>query len=549
MIKEINTFNKAINSFLNNSIKLKKKAILKKVFFIRNEQVENFTQKINYYSALSNLKFNFFFSGYDNNLNIPKKKYDLIIIWLDYSSYNINNEFLNWIKNKIDALTPLCNYVLVKPILLPNISLKKTRYYNNLYRKKIKNEKVIFLDIADELLKSNKNFWDLERSEFFGTKTSLDGQNLLSKLLGLKVLPSLFNQKIKSIIFDLDDTLYKGAVGEDGVKKIYLDKNQKKAEKLYSSLYKNGTLLSISSKNNSKDVKEVFKKKLLKKKLFYPIKANWEPKSKNIKDIQKILKISFQNILFIDNNISEIIEVKKKIPEINVFWSHNSESLINCLKYHPNLSDYFNADFKDINIKRLSDLKASLKRKKFILSSKNDNYLEELKIKIDFRLNSKKEFNRIFSLANKVNQFIFTYKRFSKIQVREYYKNSNKFVFTISLKDKFSDSGNVGVIFFSKINNILYLDELCVSCRALGRNLENYFIFYPLQILSKKIKFNKVLINFKRGSKNKPAETYFSSLYKKSLKQKSTKKRIEIPSSKIDKILPKKRDFTISFKN
>ena len=73
MIKEINTFNKAINSFLNNSIKLKKKAILKKVFFIRNEQVENFTQKINYYSALSNLKFNFFFSGYDNNLNIPKK--------------------------------------------------------------------------------------------------------------------------------------------------------------------------------------------------------------------------------------------------------------------------------------------------------------------------------------------------------------------------------------------------------------------------------------------------------------------------------------------
>ena len=152
--------------------------------------------------------------------------------------------------------------------------------------------------------------------------------------------------------------------------------------------------------------------------------------------------------MFIDNNISEIIEVKKKIPEINVFWSHNSESLINCLKYHPNLSDYFNADFKDINIKRLSDLKASLKRKKFILSSKNDNYLEALKIKIDFRLNSKKEFNRIFSLANKVNQFIFTYKRFSKIQVREYYKNSNKFVFTISLKDKFSDSGNVGVIFF-----------------------------------------------------------------------------------------------------
>jgi FkbH-like protein len=549
MINEINLFDKALNSFLNKSIKLKKKKRLKKVYFLRNEQVENFVRKINYYTELSSLKFNFFFSGYDNNLNIPKKKYDLVIIWLDYSNYKINNEFFHWIKAKVDALTSFCDYILVKPIIIPNTSLKKITNLNNLYRKKIKNEKVIFLDIADEIFKKKKDFWDLERSEFFGTKTSLYGQDLYAKLLGLQVLPSLFNQKIKSIIFDLDDTLYNGTVGEDGVKKIYLDKNQKNAEKLYSLLSKNGTLLSISSKNNYEDVVDVFKKKILKKKLFYPIKANWMSKSKNIKDIQKILKISFQNILFIDNNISEVIEVKKNIPEINVFWSKNSESLINCLKYYPNLRDYFNSEFKSINIKRLNDLKAFSKREKFLLSAKNDNYLEELKTKIDFRLNNKKEFNRIFSLVNKVNQFIFNYKRFNKTQVKEYYKNSNKFVFTISLKDKFSDSGNIGVIFFSKINNIMYLDELCISCRALGRNLENYFIFYPLQILSKKIKFDKVFINFKRGAKNKPAETYFGILHKKFFNKKLIKTRIEIPISQINQDLIKNSNISVSFKN
>ena len=112
MIKEINTFSKAINSFLDTSVTLKKKR-LKKVFFLRNEQVENFAHKINNYSALSNLRFKFSFSGYDNNLNISKKKYDLIIIWLDYSDYKINDEFFNWIKKKVEKLTDFCDYVLI----------------------------------------------------------------------------------------------------------------------------------------------------------------------------------------------------------------------------------------------------------------------------------------------------------------------------------------------------------------------------------------------------------------------------------------------------
>ena len=69
-------------------------------------------------------------------------------------------------------------------------------------------------------------------------------------------------------------------------------------------------------------------------------------------------------------------------------------------------------------------------------------------MKLEYRLNNKKEFDRIFSLTNKVNQFIFTYKRFTKTEIKEYFKNPNKFIFTISLKDKFSDSGNIGVVFF-----------------------------------------------------------------------------------------------------
>ena len=176
--------------------------------------------------------------------------------------------------------------------------------------KSLKNEKVVYLDIIDELLEKSKDFWDLERSEFFGTKTSLYGQNLQAKLFGLKILPSLFNQKIKSIIFDLDDTFYTGTIGEDGIKSIYQDKNQKKAEKIYSSLKKKEPYYQFAARIIRMMLLKFLRKKLIKK-LFFPIIANWKTKSSNIKEIQKKLKVSFHNILFVDNNISEVIEVKK----------------------------------------------------------------------------------------------------------------------------------------------------------------------------------------------------------------------------------------------
>lgn len=104
------------------------------------------------------------------------------------------------------------------------------------------------------------------------------------------------------------------------------------------------------------------------------------------------------------------------------------------------------------------------------------------------------------------------------------------------------------MIFFSKINNTISIDELCISCRALGRNLENYFIFYPLQILSKKYKFTEVLINFKSGKKNKPAENYYKTLYKKFSKQKSYDTKIQILFSKINKFLIKNKNISTTFK-
>ena len=163
-------------------------------------------------------------------------------------------------------------------------------------------------------------------------------------------------------------------------------------------------------------------------------------------------------------------------------------------------------------------------RDKILKKTDKESHIKLLKMHVEFRKDNTKEQDRIFSLTNKVNQFIFNYKRFDKYEIKNYFKDSKKFIFTISLNDKFSDSGNVGVLYFSIQSEQLILDEICISCRALGRNLEDVFIFEPIKYLSKFFKFKYLNINFKNGEKNEPAKQYFLSLYNKISNNKIKKK-------------------------
>lgn len=183
MIQEIKNYNKCINTFLKNSTN-SKQVKLKKIFFLRNEQVENFADKINNYSIISKLKFKFSFSEYDNNLTIIKKKYDLSIIWLDYTFYKMDNQFFKWINSKANELSKFSNYVLIKPIIIPDLKYSKIVKLNNLYKKTFTNEKIIFLDIIDELLEDHKTYWDLERSDFFEPKPLFMDKNYRQNYLG-----------------------------------------------------------------------------------------------------------------------------------------------------------------------------------------------------------------------------------------------------------------------------------------------------------------------------------------------------------------------------
>ena len=144
---------------------------------------------------------------------------------------------------------------------------------------------------------------------------------------------------------------------------------------------------------------------------------------------------------------------------------------------------------------------------------------------------------RVFSLSNKVNQFIFDYKRFDKEKIKKYLIYKKKFIITYSLKDFISDSGNIGVTFASIYKDDLYIDDVCISCRALGREIEDTLVFEPIKKICRKNNLKNVVIKFKVGEKNEPAINYIKSIFKIYNKKFHTNtKRLDIKVDELNKI-------------
>ena len=138
-----------------------------------------------------------------------------------------------------------------------------------------------------------------------------------------------------------------------------------------------------------------------------------------------------------------------------------------------------------------------------------DQYLKELKIILKIKINSSDNLDRISQLTQKVNQFNSTSLRMSKQDVKNFIKNKNNFVFQVEAKDIYGDYGIIGLAFVefkkdkeAKISNFLF------SCRAIGREIEDYFLYNVINFINQKKK-NKIFLYFQFNEKNKVAKEYF----------------------------------------
>ena len=329
------------------------------------------------------------------------------------------------------------------------------------------------------------------KTNFFHTSVYISTDSVIS----LNVLPIVarrtvdvietINGKIKKcLILDLDNTLWGGIIGDDGIENIQIGnigigKAFTEFQYWIKKMKNRGIILAICSKNTESIAKEPFEKHpdmILKLDDIAVFMANWETKVDNIKEIQRILNIGFDSMVFLDDNPFERNMVRDHISEIIVpELPEDPAEYLECL-YTLNLFETHTYSNEDSERTKLYQIEAqrTVVKKSFLNES---DYLKSLEMVSKVSEFNKFNIPRVTQLAQRSNQFNLRTVRYSETDVENLAKSDNYFTFTFTLDDKFGENGLIAVVILKKQSNFeLFVENWFMSCRVLKRGMESFIL-------------------------------------------------------------------------
>ncbi len=332
-----------------------------------------------------------------------------------------------------------------------------------------------------------------------------------------ETLDKIFREEKKVIVVDCDNTLWNGIVGEDGVENIKCDTTPDgiiylQFQKFLKSKLAEGFILCICSKNNLIDVKDAFDQKSFPLQLndFTIKKINWNDKIKNLAEIADELNLAFNSVIFIDDSEFEIESVQVSLPDITCFRIRNTIQSFHALISSFHFKRKF-VTFEDAEKSKMYTIELSRKEEQKSTLSIED-YIKKLNIKLDIRKNDYQSLERLSQMTGKTNQFNFNKISYSVNELKQFIEK-NGTVYSCSASDIHGDYGIIGlaIVTSEKNNGDVSLHNLLLSCRALGRGIENSFydfILEDLNAMNKKI----ISIQFKKTDRNQPAEEFYKQI-------------------------------------
>jgi FkbH-like protein len=327
----------------------------------------------------------------------------------------------------------------------------------------------------------------------------------------------------KAIIFDCDNTLWKGVLGEDGIDGI--DMSQKtmdgnifsEVQSIALSLNKKGVIIGLCSKNNQHDVDEVLKKHpdmQLREEHINIKKIVWTDKVSSLRQISIELNIGLDSIVFVDDSTFETNLVKEQIPEVTVLTVpkklHEYPSML-----RENLGLFYNLSStkEDQNkVEMYKDQNLRVKEKDNYKSLQD--YLESLELQIKIFHNESSLIPRMSQMSQKTNQFNLTTKRYTENDITNYIKDKNVEVLSFSVVDKFGDSGVTGlcIVNIDPSEQLASIDSFLMSCRVIGRNIEFVFVDYLINYLKEK-NIDHIKAKYILTKKNSQVELFWDNFY------------------------------------
>lgn len=292
------------------------------------------------------------------------------------------------------------------------------------------------------------------------------------------IIKSIFGKNKKALVLDLDNTLWGGVVGDDGVAGIEMGQETSLGQMFseFQQYIKNhkaiGILLNVNSKNEEENALAGLQRPdcLLRKEDFICIKANWNSKDQNILEIAKELNIGVDSLVFVDDNPAERYIVKERFPDVAVPEIVEPEAYINIL----DRSGFFEMTSlsEDDRIRNQMYRENIKRQQQQRVYHDYQEYLLSLEMKAEIRSFSELYISRIAQLTNKSNQFNLTTKRYSLKELESISSDENYLTLYGKLEDRFGDNGVVSIIIGYIEETVLHLNLWLMSCRVMKRDME-----------------------------------------------------------------------------
>lgn len=292
------------------------------------------------------------------------------------------------------------------------------------------------------------------------------------------IVKSIYGKNKKAFNLDLDNTLWGGIVGDDGAENIEIGQETPLAQtysefQQYIKLHKElGIALTVNSKNDVDKAVSGLERpdSILRKEDFASFKANWNPKSDNLKMTAEEMGLLPESFVFVDDNPVEREIINMQLPDVATPQMNDVEHYIQVL----DKSGFFEVTIlTEDDIRRTEMYSENSKREELRMSSTDyKDYLRSLEMKGEIKSFIPMYMSRIAQLTNKSNQFNLTTRRYTQSEIEAVAEDESQITLYGKLSDKFGDNGVVSIIIGKIKEDELHIELWLMSCRVLKREME-----------------------------------------------------------------------------
>ncbi|MCX7946504.1 MAG: HAD-IIIC family phosphatase [Hydrogenophilus sp.] len=481
----------------------------KRINIWRNHAFEPILSLLPAYSLYAGIRYDLWLSPYDDTFSFTDyTSADLECLWLDPTRYALDpSSFTAWIADRIADLRRRSS----APIVLATWG--EPERIDSLHRLAGQCPAFYVADLAALAREVHLPLLDARNTAVAGTPLSRSLITLTARALACRWWAGALLPPIKAIAVDLDHTLHDGILAEVGVERVRLTSAHEHLQRLLMELQEQGILLALVSRNEAFDVEQLFEKRSdypLRRTHFSALEVSWGPKSAALARIAAHLKIGFDALLFIDDNAGELYEAATHCPGIHLLQAQEDASATSrALANYPGLWRWQRSREDSLRARDLA-----VQHQRLLLQEQTDPtaYFRELEVVIVIALNPISILERLASLSTRTNQFNLTLRRLNAVEIESYMRAEEADVAAVSLSDRLSDSGTVGLIIGKRSETTFIIEELCLSCRALGRNLEDALILPAIAALPSSRGCEWLQFPVAEGPRNGPARSWLARL-------------------------------------